>query len=191
MKTRFRIRWTTGPWLGLLVVLGLLAVTRPLSAQQEAVTPEGADPVLAGYSPDTWFKVYEETFRPSAKGKVKARSFYEDFTEVTSEDGSVSGIFLPAKTVMFAPSGMREFLIETFEANPQLDDTIFAVPTPETARARVPFQEPEEVTERPSRDSRPTVSKKKIMTISRGEEVDLERYLVPGKYTVFEFYADW
>jgi len=34
-------------------------------------------------------------------------------------------------------------------------------------------------------------SMKKIMIISKGEEVDIKKYIVKGKVVVFDFYADW
>lgn len=30
-----------------------------------------------------------------------------------------------------------------------------------------------------------------IQTISHGEEIDIAKYFAPGKYTVFDYYADW
>ena len=34
-------------------------------------------------------------------------------------------------------------------------------------------------------------SVEKIKTISQGERVDIRKFLVKGKYTIVEFYADW
>lgn len=37
----------------------------------------------------------------------------------------------------------------------------------------------------------PAPTKGKIIKISSGEKVNLQDYLVKGKYTLFDFYADW
>jgi hypothetical protein len=43
----------------------------------------------------------------------------------------------------------------------------------------------------PSASSAVTSGKGDIVTISNGEAVSLEKNVVKGKYTIFEFYATW
>jgi len=45
--------------------------------------------------------------------------------------------------------------------------------------------------ELPKRPTTPLDPEDLVATISQGEAVNLDAHLVPGKWTLVEFYADW
>lgn len=58
-------------------------------------------------------------------------------------------------------------------------------------RPPTPVPEPRPAVEQSSKLPDPTSGGADIRTISSGEEVDIRTHLAKGKYTLFEFYADW